>query len=111
MSVRLRLCDADATEEQLLRTMYGYTIVAHFASPDWNPYGDAPPVSPALGELDAPINPLASGQFGSTPPVRAPAARPRRPAASAVPRDRPPVSAPAVPQEPLSGFPVVPPPP
>ena len=112
ISVRLRLCDADATEEQLLRTMYAFTIVAHFASPDWNPYGDPPAVSPSLGEMDAPINPLASGQFGSTPPVRAPAPV-RRVVTRPVLKDTEaaPIAPPATRQEPLSGYPVVPPPP
>ncbi|WP_210495880.1 cellulose biosynthesis protein BcsN [Microvirga antarctica] len=114
VSVRLRLCDAEATEEQLLRTMYGYTITAFFSSSDWNPFGDPPPVSPSLGELDAPINPLASGQFGSTPPVRTTPAPVRRAAPRrAVLKDveAPPPLAPAIRQEPLSGYPVVPPPP
>jgi hypothetical protein len=113
VSVRLRLCDAEATEEQLLRTMYGFTIAAYFASADWNPYGDPPPVSPTLGEIDAPLNPLASREFGSIPPVHGPAAPTRRQAQRLVLKDTEanPPPAPAPRQEPLSGYPVVPPPP
>jgi hypothetical protein len=116
VSIRLRLCDADATEEQLLRAMYGFTIAAYFSSPDWNPYGDPPPVSPALGERGSPINPLASGQFGSTTPMPKPASAPvRRSTAPARPVlkdiEATPLPGPAVPQAPLSGYPVVPPPP
>ena len=114
VSVRLRLCDAEATEEQLLRTMYSYTISAYFSSADWNPYGEAPPVSASLGELDAPLNPLASGEFGSKPPVRPPAVVVRRQVVRPVLKDTEaaaPALAPAVRHEPLGGYPVVPPPP
>ncbi|MDF2688907.1 MAG: hypothetical protein K0Q80_1872, partial [Microvirga sp.] len=37
ISVRLRLCDAAATQEQLLRSMYGFTISAYYMSNFWNP--------------------------------------------------------------------------
>jgi hypothetical protein len=66
ISVRLRLCDADATEAQLLRSMYGFTIPAYYRSGSWNPYG-APPAPPAhLGEADAPIFPLGLGASETT---------------------------------------------
>lgn len=61
ISIRLRLCDADATEAQLLRTMYAFTISAYLTASSWNPYGSAPPAPAYLGQLDAPVNPLASG--------------------------------------------------
>ena len=113
VSVRLRLCDADATEEQLLRTMYGYTIAAHFASDNWNPYGEPPPVSSSLGELDAPLNPLASGEFGSAPRAKPAPPAVRRNVARPVLKDTEtrPAPAPETRQEPLSGYPIVPPPP
>jgi hypothetical protein len=61
ISVRLRLCDADANVEQLLRIMYGYTIAAYYLSDSWNPYG-SPPSPPAnFGRIDAPMYPLGLG--------------------------------------------------
>jgi Cellulose biosynthesis protein BcsN len=61
ISVRLRMCDADATEEQLLRSMYSYTISAYFPLGAWNPYGSPPPPPAALGQIDAPVYPLGMG--------------------------------------------------
>ncbi len=48
ISVRLRLCDADASVDQLLRIMYGYTIAAYYRQESWNPYGDPPSPPPRL---------------------------------------------------------------
>ncbi|WP_264478231.1 cellulose biosynthesis protein BcsN [Microvirga rosea] len=115
VSIRLRLCDADATEEQLLRTMYAFTISAYFTSGEWNPYGDPPPVSPQLGGLDAPLFPVG---MGTGAPSAAPAQRPA-PVARPAPRRAPvstierpaPAPVPTVPRQPLEGYPVVPPPP
>ncbi|QFU15295.1 cellulose biosynthesis protein BcsN [Microvirga thermotolerans] len=124
VSVRLRLCDADATEEQLLRTMYAFTISAYYSSVGWNPYGEPPPVPPHLGGLDAPLFPIgmaagAATDFGlgtrSPPPAErmAPAPRPAapRPRARPVPSAPLPSAPPAEPRRPLEGYPVVPPPP
>ncbi|MGO4706237.1 cellulose biosynthesis protein BcsN [Microvirga sp. 2MCAF38] len=116
VSVRLRLCEAGATEEQLLRTMYAYTISAYFEARGWNPYGSPGPVSPQLGQIDAPVYPLPTGVtvLRTAPP---PSPRPqtvirRAPA-------KPPVIAPETENvtrpasltEDRLGFPVVPPPP
>ncbi|KQY27222.1 hypothetical protein ASD31_00030 [Rhizobium sp. Root482] len=57
IQVRLRLCEAGASEEKLLRNMYGYTIRAGFDTAGWNPYGAAPGVDPALGRTGNPIYP------------------------------------------------------
>jgi hypothetical protein len=66
ISVRLRLCDADANVEQLLRVMYGYTIAAYYLSESWNPYG-SPPSPPAnFGRIDAPMYPLGLGNGAGT---------------------------------------------
>jgi hypothetical protein len=121
ISVRLRMCDADATEEQLLRSMYSYTISAYFPLGAWNPYGSPPPPSASLGQIDAPVHPLTTGSD-----ERPPAMSRQRPAPAPRPISRP-SSAPsmriqndtvdgvpapsAVPSAPLSGYPVVPPPP
>lgn len=111
ITVRLRLCDADATEGQLLRTMYSFSISAYLSSAAWNPLGEPPPVPPQLGGLDAPLFPAtmaAEERTGASieriPPVINPVRR--RPA------ERKPVATPpAEPSRPLEGYPVVPPPP
>lgn len=116
ISVRLRLCDATATQEQLLRTMYAYTISAYYMSGSWNPYGAAPPVPAQLGQIDAPIYPLGMGT--SQPPaiVRQQRIRvERRTAPRLIDKDtvgaqeRSPAAAPVL-EGPPSGYPVVPPP-
>lgn len=120
VSLRLRLCDADATEAQLLRTMYAFTVSAYFMSGSWNPYGSAPPPLTYLGQLDAPLNPLAIGDglVGSRSRMMTTAPRlPLRGSAApigvidkdTVPAE--PLPPPEIPAAPLSGFPVVPPPP
>ena len=40
IQVRLRLCDARASERQLFGVMYGYTIIGTLNGEIWNPYGD-----------------------------------------------------------------------
>jgi hypothetical protein len=39
IQVRLRLCEAGASEKDLLAVMYSYTITGSFPSEHWNPYG------------------------------------------------------------------------
>ncbi len=119
VSVRLRLCDADANVDQLLRVFYGYTIAAYYRQESWNPYGDPPSPPKQLGEKDAPIYPRGLGDSrGSATIVRrrnvterdrqvtSPVQAPRR----TIDKD---MIVPAVPLEtaPPSGYPVVPPPP
>ena len=85
VSVRMRVCAAGATEQQLLQVMYGYTIAAYFRSPNWNPYGSVPPASPSSARSTARSTPWA-------PPARAPSFRPpscRRPRWRRRPRGRP----------------------
>ncbi|MET0528637.1 MAG: cellulose biosynthesis protein BcsN [Microvirga sp.] len=110
ISVRLRLCDAAATQEQLLRSMYAFTISAYYMSDSWNPYGSPPPVPVQLGQIDAPIYPLGMG-IASTPPavVRQRVRVQRRIDKDTVLPERAP-AAPEVPEGPPSGYPVVPPP-
>jgi hypothetical protein len=126
VSIRLRLCDADATAEQLLRTMYGFTISAFFEAGAWNPYGSPPPVPAHLGQIDAPIFPPIPPQPESRVIVRrqypAPALRPAiRPLAEprqVVDKDTffpsPPVPSPPPASDVTASsgeFPIVPPPP
>jgi hypothetical protein len=123
ISVRLRLCDADASVDQLLRVMYGYTIAAYYRQESWNPYSDPPSPPAGFGQADAPMYPLGLNgredstvirqRVLSTESRRAPVRdeTPRR----AIDKDtvEPATPAPSVPQNtvPLGGYPVVPPPP
>jgi Cellulose biosynthesis protein BcsN len=117
ISVRLRLCDAAATQEQLLRTMYAFTISAYYMSGSWNPYGEPPPVPAQLGQIDAPIYPLGMGTSAPPAIVRQQRIRVERttPSSRLIDKDtvgaqeRAPAPAP-VPEGPPSGYPVVPPP-
>lgn len=121
ISIRLRLCDAAATPEQLLRSMYGFTISAYYLSGSWNPYGSPPPVPAQLGEIDAPIYPLGMNGAAPTTIVRERRIRAETspaPAPRVIDKDTvlPSTSRPATPstQEPTAspqtGYPVVPPP-
>ena len=122
VSVRLRLCDADASVDQLLRVMYGYTIAAYYRQESWNPYGDPPSPPAGFGQVDAPMYPLGLDRREDVTVVRrrvlssesrravVPDETPRR----LVDKDtvEPTPSAPTMPQDtvPLGGYPVVPPP-
>ena len=57
ISIRLRVCDRNATEQQLLNLMYKFDIVGYLPSRFWNPYGKPPPVSSRLGAMSAPVEP------------------------------------------------------
>jgi len=120
ISVRLRLCDADASVDQLLRVFYGYTIAAYYRQESWNPYGDPPSPPAHFGERDAPMYPLGLGDRSASTVIRrrslsqetgrvAPSAQaPRRTIdrGTAVPSDAVPVET-----APAPGYPIVPPPP
>lgn len=64
IQVRLRLCDARATERQLLGIVYGYTIVGSFEGEIWNPYGAPRGADPTIGGTGSPIYPDAGGYRG-----------------------------------------------
>lgn len=114
ISVRMRLCETGATEEQLLQVMYGYTISAYYTSRDWDPYGSPPPVSPQLGAIDAPVYPLGMNSPLPAPhplvlPSGAPTSRPAASSRPVQPREAPTARRPA--GAPANDYPVVPPPP
>ncbi|EJJ27947.1 cellulose biosynthesis protein BcsN [Rhizobium sp. CF142] len=69
IQIRLRLCDARATERQLLGIVYGYTVIGTFDGDIWNPYGTPPPANPALGQTGAPIYPDEGGYRPTTMPI------------------------------------------
>ncbi|MEZ2128557.1 MULTISPECIES: cellulose biosynthesis protein BcsN [unclassified Sinorhizobium] len=69
IQVRLRLCDAVATERQLLAVMYGYTITGSFNGEIWNPYGSVAGADPGLGRTGNPIYPYEADPTHRPPPI------------------------------------------
>ncbi|WFU08179.1 cellulose biosynthesis protein BcsN [Rhizobium sp. CB3090] len=68
VQVRLRLCDAQANERQLLSTVYGYTIAGGFENEALNLYGAPRGADALLGRPGDPIYPDAGGyRNGATP--------------------------------------------
>jgi hypothetical protein len=49
LQLRLRVCQAGASEKQLVEMMYGYTIVGGFSGKTWNPYGMPASVDAGIG--------------------------------------------------------------
>lgn len=106
VSIRLRLCDARATEAQLLRTMYAYTVPASLLPEGWSAHEVKAPAN--LEPVDLALPPLGKSAGGSSQT----SAKARKAlsttgsrtgaAASAVEKDSP---------APLPGYPAVPLPP
>jgi hypothetical protein len=123
ISVRLRLCDADASVDQLLRVMYGYTIAAYYRQESWNPYGDPPSPPAGFGQTGAPMYPLGLERSEDATVIRRRVLSSegrRTPSADEtsgrlIDKDTVLPSGPALPTPqnttPLGGYPVVPPPP
>lgn len=95
MSIRLRLCQIGATEQDLLRVMYRYSINAYFLPHVWQPYGRPLGEPEGIGRIGGPLaypsglqgdGTVLDGWMGggdvtgSVPPAAeaAPAAAPRR---------------------------------
>jgi hypothetical protein len=57
IQIRVRICEAGATEQALLAFMYNFTINASVDSLGWNPYGDVTPLSPEIGRTGSPTYP------------------------------------------------------
>jgi hypothetical protein len=74
--VRLRLCEAGASEKDLLSVMYGYTLTGSFASEQWNPYGAPAGIDSRLGADAQPIYPR-DAELSSATPTRSSVAMPR----------------------------------
>ena len=109
IQVRLRLCDSNLTEQQLLAFMYGYSVNAAFNDYSWNPYGDAPGPAENLGKSGEDIYP--SGP--KAPPAEALMPPPAQPLRAQIQRRVDTQAAPAVPVRvrPAPIGPLVPPPP
>jgi hypothetical protein len=60
IQTRLRLCQAGASEHQLLAVMYGYTITTSFGFDGWNPFGAAASPDPRLGTTGSQIFPVGA---------------------------------------------------
>lgn len=69
IQIRLRLCDARASSQQLLSVMYGYTIAGTFSGITFQPFGAAPTADDALGRPGEPVYP--DGMMGQRqiPPI------------------------------------------
>ncbi len=108
VGIRLRLCDAKASEQELLSVMYNFDVVGYLPSPLWNPYGKPPRVASNLGALSAPVQPelpVTTGSVEAAPPRRVVIREPRPV------RPEPPIDAPIVPlPEPgdYEDYPIVP---
>ncbi len=57
IQIRLRTCEANATEAKLLSVMYNFTINASVDALGWNPYGANREFNSAVGTTGAPIYP------------------------------------------------------
>jgi len=94
IQIRVRICEAGATEQALLAFMYNFTINASVDSLGWNPYGDASPLSPEIGRTGAPTYPRPASTEAIVPVLpqrqaapmirRAPPVAPVRPAVAPV---------------------------
>ncbi|OCJ06878.1 hypothetical protein A6U86_07185 [Rhizobium sp. AC27/96] len=60
VQVRVRLCDAHATERQLLSTVYGYTIAGRFDGAALNPFGAPRGADAVLGKPGEMVYPDAA---------------------------------------------------
>ncbi|WP_411033310.1 cellulose biosynthesis protein BcsN [Shinella sp. BYT-45] len=49
IQIRLRVCQAGASEKELVELMYGYTVVGGFSGATWNPYGTPASVDSRIG--------------------------------------------------------------
>jgi len=107
VSVRMRICDAKATEASLLRLAYEYSLNASLRRSGWKPAGDAPAPAPELGKAGAPIYPLLQAPE-PIPSRRVAQRRPARAPQAEADRARDPQP---IPDRPLEGYPAVPPPP
>ncbi|HEY9214438.1 MAG TPA: cellulose biosynthesis protein BcsN, partial [Ancylobacter sp.] len=55
LAVRLRLCQAGASEQDLLRVMYRYSINGYFLPRSWQPYGRPMSEPVGIGQIGGPL--------------------------------------------------------
>lgn len=72
ITLRLRLCEPNTTEANLLAVMTGMTISSYFMAANWNPYGGAPPIPADLGKLGTTVLPTAPVVVPQLAPAPAP---------------------------------------
>ena len=129
LAIRLRLCQIGASEQDLLRVMYRYTINGYFLPQVWQPYGRPMGEPEGIGRVGGPLaypsglqgdGTVLDGWMGPEPevaPVRSPRSTVRRPRyGSTVPAAEPvyqPEVEPGYMEEgnlvdPVEGYPVVP---
>lgn len=130
LSMRLRLCQVGASEQDLLRVMYRYSINGYFLPQAWQPYGKPMGEPVGLGQIGGPMaypsglqgdGTVLGGWMGGEPPqTTAPVettsrARSTRRYGTAVPQAEPvyqPGAGAAFPQgnlvDPVEGYPQVP---
>lgn len=124
LSIRLRLCQRGASEQDLLRVMYRYSINAYFLPRGWQPYGRPMGEPEGMGRIGGPLaypsgvqgdGTVLDGWMGAEPRAAA-APRPARRYGSAVPAPEPVEPAPSAPSydpqtdgyTPAGNYPVVP---
>ncbi|GAB4072204.1 cellulose biosynthesis protein BcsN [Ancylobacter sonchi] len=123
LSVRLRLCQKGATEQDLLRVMYRYSINGYFLPRGWQPYGRPMGEPEGIGRIGGPLayptgvqgnGTVLDGWMGPEPAAAA-SPRPARRYGSRVEQPEP-VEQPSAYDPvtdgytPAAGYPVVPPP-
>lgn len=55
LAIRLRLCQIGASEQDLLRVMYRYSINGYFLPPFWQPYGRPVGEPVGIGQIGGPL--------------------------------------------------------
>lgn len=89
LSIRLRLCQKGASEQDLLRVMYRYSINGYFLPRQWQPYGRPMGEPEGIGRIGGPLaypsglqgdGTVLDGWQGPAPAVAGPAPRASRPA-------------------------------
>ncbi len=76
VQIRLRLCDARASESQLLSTVYGYTIAGGFGNEALNPYGAVRGADAVLARPGDPVYPDTGSYRSNATPLGYEAAPP-----------------------------------
>lgn len=123
LSVRLRLCQKGATEKDLLRVMYRYSINGYFLPRGWQPYGRPMGEPEGMGRIGGPLaypsgvqgdGTVLDGWMGAEPAAPAPARPAARRYGSRVEQPEPVVAEPGYADPatdgytPATGYPVVP---